>query len=130
MSWGVLLLPAFNKFAANRSWKLNLPKRIGIVFIGFLLISLTTPTSQTQQLNSTANTAETTVTSPAIVEKSKAPSSISEETSVNATVERKGLDFSYKAPGTVQETAQSIIVTYTHTRKCNEEMSVDTVRQE
>jgi hypothetical protein len=50
ISWGVLLLPFTNQFAANRGWDLNLWKRLGIAFIGFVLLGLTTPRSQTQQI--------------------------------------------------------------------------------
>jgi hypothetical protein len=139
ISWGVLLLPFTNQFAANRGWHLNLWKRLGIAFIGFVLIGLTTPRSQTQQIagSPTPSPVPTTTTSPlpsssapTNVKQPTIPSPISKETSFSAMVEKKGLDFSYEVPGRVEETAQSIIVTYTRTWECGAEATVEIARQE
>lgn len=138
-SWGVLLLPFTNEFAANRGWHLNLWKRLAIVFIGFVLLSLTTPRSQTQQIavSPTPSPVPTITTNPfpsssapTTVEQLTTPLPTSEETSFSATVEKKGLDFSYKVPGRVEQTDQLIIVTYTRTSECGAEAIVDTDTQE
>jgi hypothetical protein len=111
---------------------------LGIAFIGFVLIGLTTPRSQTQQIavSPTPSPVPTTTTSPlpssspTNVKQPTTSSPTSKETSFSATVEKKGLDFSYKVPGRVEETAQSIIVTYTRTWECGAEATVETARQE
>lgn len=139
ISWGVLLLPFTNQFVANRGWHLNLWKRLGIAFVGFVLIGLTTPNSRTQQIavSPTLSPVPTTTTSPlpsssvpTNVERPTTPLPTPKETNFSAIVEKKGLDFSYKAPGRVEETAQSIIVTYTRSWECGAEATVETARQE
>lgn len=50
MSWGVLLLPFTNQFAARRGWHLNLWKRLGTVLVGIILVGLTKLGSQTQPI--------------------------------------------------------------------------------
>lgn len=137
VSWGVLLLPFTDKFAANRGWHLNLWKRLGIAFAGFVLIGLTNPNSRKQQIavSPTPSPVLTNTTSPSSsvptnVERPKKPSLTQKGTSFSATVEKKGLDFSYESPGRVEETAQSIIVTYTRSWECGAEATVKTARQE
>lgn len=53
-----------------------------------------------------------------------------EPTEIAASVQRKGLDFSYEASGTVQQGDTSITVTYIHTRQCGSSAASSTARQE
>lgn len=139
ISWAVLLLPCTNQFAAKRGWDLNLWQRFGIILFGFLLIGLTNPRLQTQQTATSPTPATTPIATvsplppsdaPTNVEQPTTPSPQSKGNSFSAMVEKKGLDFSYEAPGRVEETTQAIIVTYTRTRECGVGATVGTAKQE
>ena len=138
LSWGALLLPFTNQLAVKRGLHLDLWKRLGTVVIGIVLLSLTTPQSQssrfvTQQVtpiptsSSSAPTKEAQSNPPT---KTATPLPESKETSVGALVQKKGLDFSYEAAGRVQKSDKSIVVNYTRTWQCGAEASVSTARQE
>ncbi len=107
LSWGALLLPFTNQLAAKRGWHLDLWKRLGTVVIGIVLISLTTPRSQsprfvTQQVtpsptsSSSASTKEAQSNPPT---KTATPSPQAKEKCVGAVVLNKVLDFSYESAG-------------------------------
>jgi hypothetical protein len=138
LSWSALLLPFTNQLAVKRGLHLDLWKRLGTVVIGIVLISLTTPRSQspqfvTQQVTPSptpSSSAPTKEAQPNPPTKTATPSPESKETSVGALVQKKGLDFSYETAGRVQKTDKSIIVNYTRTWQCGAEAPVSTARQE
>jgi hypothetical protein len=138
LSWGALLLPFTNQLAVKRGLHLDLWKRLGTVVIGIVLLSLTTPQSQssrfvTQQVTPSPTSSSSAPTKQAQsnpLTKTATPSPESKETSVGALVQKKGLNFSYEAAGRVQKSDNSLVVNYTHTWQCGAEAPVSTARQE
>jgi len=138
LSWGALLLPFTNQLAVKRGLHLDLWKRLGTVVIGIVLLSLTTPQSQssrfvTQQVTPSRTSSSSAPTKEAQSNpstKTATPSPESKEKSVRALVQKKGLDFSYEAAGRVQKSNKSLVVNYTRTWQCGAGASVSTARQE
>lgn len=112
--WSALLLPSVDRFLEKQGWHLDVSKRLGIVIAGIVLIALSA--SKAELFKS-----ETSI--PSLL-------SNSEETSVEALVNVKGLDFSYEAPGRIKQSDKTIILSHQRSWECATEMPVDTARQE
>jgi hypothetical protein len=153
ISWGLLLLPFMNQLAARRGLRLDLWKRLGIVFAGILLIGLTAPSSHTPQSVTQQVTPEPTPSASALPRKAKSsspakaepplaeskasspakiepPLAESKETSIGAFVQKKGLDFSYETAGRIEKGDKSIAVNYIRTWECGAGARERTARQE